>query len=191
MSKLINKLNALKDAGASSQSANVQQAAIPGQRQRFGQQLSVRIDKPKFDVLHPMRSIAKLREWEGHEERAQTAELNREQEIREHVVLKEIETTKQVTDYLQLAAEAKAHERARKTIAKQSVQGAAQSIAEANRLTNYGSNIVKHLKAADLECSMKKHLVGMVVRTTNAGVTELESTALGIEFDPTLFGGEA
>lgn len=191
MSKLISKLNALGKAGAAQQSAAVEQPAVPGQTQAFGQQPTVRIAKPKLSFTNFKQSLIQRREWQEHETAALMAELNRERLSREHLLMRETETVMQSADYAQLQMDAKAHEKARKTLATQRTRGAARCISDATRLTNYGSQIVNNIKGAEMEEPLKKHLTAMVNRVTRNTVTDLESAALGIEFDPSLFGDEA
>lgn len=147
--------------------------------------------KEKWNPLNP--EVGKRRKMhEEHRSKATERSLDYETELDEAQADADLETMKTAIKMDALRQDAILHTQIAQGIAKMKQMACAEAMHYGKNLVVYGSNLIRFIDSQDdLDTEIADYYKEMVRRLSRAAMIDWEAGALGSDFDPSMFGGQA
>lgn len=180
MTKLIEKLVSMGEAGAANYRESVEKVETDRSRQR--------VPIPPFDYRSPRKSLVARAEAAATNIAIDELETRNLATAYEHASNRRTENLMQEADLRQLREEAKAIGKTKDVLTEQRVKDATNFSEEAARLGWIASNIIRHVETVpNYDKELSEYIIASIRRSTKGIIDDLELNAMG--FDGRQIGG--
>jgi len=190
MSKHLSQLNDLRMNHSISHSQRGSRQSIPGECISPDSNSTLRLSPPRIKLFDISGSLAARRRYSEHLDAAREAEYRRERGLREFANDCDEESGKNAAAVNQLRRDAQLQAEVAQSLAQGHLRAAIEAIHKGKSVVDYTTNVIRYIESGDRDADTTEFYVQMVRRLAKGAMISYESAAMGVDFDPSVPGGE-